>query len=739
MSKWKRRAFISAGVLAGGAVIFGVAIRPGNRSSKVKDIIADKEDSVFDVWLKISPDNTTTVIIPHAEMGQGVHTTLAMMLAEELDADWNTIKFEEAPAHKQYANYALIQGFATGGKNVPTWLMETVEGTFLTISKKMGFQITGGSASVRFTGVKAMAVAGAATKEMLKKAASSEWKVPTSEIETIESKLIHKASNRIALYSEFAAQASELSLPVNPSRKTIDEYKIMGTSPPRIDIPAKVDGTAIFAIDTQLPNMKYAAVKASPVFGNKLKAVDQSKIKSLKGVHKIVELDNAVAVIADGYWQAKTALEALEIEFEKSENNKVSQDTIYSQYSKDLDAISNGKNRKKDYKSGDVENAFKKAKIVIEAEYKVPFLAHATMEPMNCTAWVREGICDLWTGSQNPLGFKYAVAKALNLEKENVQVHNQLLGGGFGRRSENDVPVMAAQIAKEVDYPIKMIWSREEDIRQDVYREATISRFRAGIDENNQAIAYSNQYLIKHHPKEASQIPYDIANKEVYFADSKTHIPWGNWRSVDHTVHGFAIESFIDEMAYASGKDGFQFRRGLLAHDPRSLKVLDLAAEKSEWGKSLPPNWGRGISLQTSFGTIVAEVVEVEVIDNDIKVHRVICAADPGFAVHPNGFIAQIESGVIYGLSAALHGEISIENGAVTQSNFHDYPILRMEEAPKIETYIINSGEALGGGGEPGTPGIASALGNAIFDATGVRVRTLPFSKAELKKKEVIG
>ena len=738
MGKWKRRAFISAGILAGGAVVVGVAIRPGNRADKVKGIVANDDDAMFNVWVKISPDNSITAIIPHAEMGQGVHTALAMMLAEELDADWSKVKIEEAPAHKQYANQVIIQGFIAGGKKIPSWLSGTVEGAFLTIGKKMNLQITGGSASVRFTGREGMAIAGAATRSMLKEAAANEWGVNIDEIQTKDSMLSHK-SGKTATYAEFAQAASKLSMPTQPKLKSIQDYTILGTSPARFDVPVKVDGSAQFAIDTKLPGMKYATVKAAPVFGAKLLSVDQSAIQGMKGILKIVELEGAVAVIADGYWQAKQALDKLDIKFESTVHDDIDQEGLFAIYSAKLDKVAKGGKSKKDYQAGNTEEALSSAAKVIEAEYKVPYLAHATMEPMNCTVWIRDGKCDIYGGSQNPLGFKAAVAKAIDMDAENVNMHNQFLGGGFGRRSENDVPVMAAMIAKEVDYPVKMIWSREEDTKHDVYREATISRFKAGLNAEGEPIAYTNQYLIKHHPAEASIIPYNIENTAVHYAEGETHVPWGNWRSVDHTVHGFAIESFIDELAQASEKDGYQFRRDLLQHKPKLLKVLDLAAEKSDWDKPLPENWGRGISLQEAFGTIVAEVIEAEVIDGSVKVHRVVCAADPGFAVHSDGFKSQIESGVIYGLTAALYGEISLKNGAVVQSNFHDYPILRMAECPKIETYVINSGTTIGGGGEPGTPGVAPALANAIYDAIGVRVRELPFSKAELKPSQVIG
>jgi isoquinoline 1-oxidoreductase beta subunit len=739
MGKWTRRAFITSGVLAGGVVVLGVAIRPGNRANKVKNLVASEEDAMFNVWVKISPDNTITAIIPHAEMGQGVHTSLAMMLAEELDADWSKVKFEEAPADKQYANYAILKGFIAGDKNIPAFLAGTAEGAFLTMTKMMNFQITGGSSSVRFTGRHAMAVAGAATRTMLVQAAASDWKVPKDEITTEKSMLHHKASNRSATYAEFAQAAAALRLPSKPKLKSGKDYKIIGTSPPRFDIPSKVDGSAQFGIDVMPDGLKYAAVKASPVFGGKLESIDALAIQNDKGILKVVELDNAVAVIADGYWQAEQALKKLNIKFASTENDKVNQSDIFERYGNKLDGVAKGEDRKKDYKTGNVETALLEAEKTIASEYKVPYLAHACMEPMNCTVSIKNGKCDIWAGTQNPLGVRMAVAKALDLDAENVSMHNQIMGGGFGRRGENDVPVMAALIAKEVDFPVKMIWSREETTRQDVYREATISRFQGGLDKDGQPIAYANQYLIKHHPKEASQIPYAIENVGVFFTDGDTHVPWGNWRSVDHTVHGFAIESFIDEMANASGKDGYQFRKELLKDDPASLKVLDLAAEKAGWNKTLPKNWGRGISFHDSFGTKVAEVAEVEIVDGQAKVRRVVCVADPGIAIHPDGFTAQMESGILYGLTAALFGEISIENGAVKQSNFHDYPIVRMSDTPKIETHIITSSDQPGGGGEPSTPGIAAAVTNAIFNATGIRIKELPISKTDLRESNLIG
>ena len=734
MKKWTRRAFIGTGILASGALVIGVAIRPGNRSSKVAGLIAEEGETVMNIWLKISPDNTVTAIIPHAEMGQGVHTTLAMMLADEMDADWSKVKFMEAPADKEYANYVVAKGFIAGNKTFPKFLEGTIDGVFLTAVKTMNFQITGGSASVRFTGQQGMRIAGAAAKAMLLQAAADTWKVPVEELKAEKSNISHPASNQSATFAELAQAAAKVKAPKQPRLKTPEEFTLMGTSQPRLDIPAKVTGEAKFGMDVILPNMKYATIKAAPVFGAKVKTVDTSIPSDSEGVLKVLNLENAVAVVAEGYWQAKSALDRLNMEFESTENDGKSQDDIFKGYQMAMDKALEEESIEEHFRSGDALTALSEAETIVEAEYQLPFLAHATMEPMNCTAWVHDGKCEIWCGSQNPLGAKAAVAEFLDISPEQVTVHNQLLGGGFGRRSETDVIKQAIAIAKEVDYPVKLIWSREEDTQHDVYREATISRMKAGLDEYGNPVAYSHQFLFKHHPPEAADLPYAVPNQLIQFTSPSSFVPWGNWRSVDHSVHGFLTESFIDELAFAAKKDPLAFRKSLTQDKPRFQKVLDLIQEKSDWNSPLPANWGRGIAIAQSFGSIVAEVAEVEVnVEGKVKVHRVVCVADAGFAIHPDGFKAQMESGIIYGLAAAMSGEITIENGAVAQSNFHDYQVTRMSDAPRIETYIINSGNPPGGAGEPSTPVIAPAVTNAIFNATGVRIRQLPISKTDLR------
>jgi len=737
MGKWTRRAFVTAAVLAGGTLAVGIAVRPGDRRSRAAGLVTREEETLLNVWVKISPDNTITAIVPHADMGQGVHTTLAMMLADEMDADWSNVQMLEAPAHEEYANYALARGYALGDKDFPSFLIDSVDGFFLKATQFMGLQITGGSTSVRTTGMIAMRVAGAATRSILKQAAADAWVVPVEELETRNSHVYHGASDRSATYASFAARAAELSVPPVPMLKSESEFTIMGTDLQRLDIPAKVDGTARFGIDAVLPSMKYAAVRAAEVFGDTVKSIDSASVQDMTGVRKVINLDDAAAVVADGYWQARQALDKLSIEFESGGNRDVEQSDIYSQFRADMDrAIANGE-RQIDFKSGDAESALSGSSKIVEAEYHVPYLAHATMEPMNCTAWVHDGQCELWTGTQNPLDFARKAAEAIDTEPENVTLHNQLLGGGFGRRAFPDYTIQAARIASQVPYPVKLIWSREEDMRHDHYRDANISRFKAGLDEANNPTAWTNQYVEKHDPAEAPHIPYGIDNQLIHFAESKTHVPWGFWRSVDHSLHGFFTESFMDELAIAAGKDPYQFRHDLLADTPRFQAVLDLAAKKAGWGATLPQNWGRGIAIQRSFGSIVAQVVDVEIQDGKPRARRVVCAVDAGYAFHPDGMRAQMESGIIYGLTAALYGEISIHRGAVAQSNFHDYQMLRMNETPDIETHIINSGASIGGAGEPGTPAIAPALANAIYDAIGIRIRELPIKNHDLRTDDL--
>ncbi|MEL7284099.1 MAG: molybdopterin cofactor-binding domain-containing protein [Pseudomonadota bacterium] len=726
MGKWTRRGFIAAGVVTGGALMVGVGIREGHRAPKLAGLVTDEGETLVNVWVKLAPDNTVTAIVPHSEMGQGVFTSMTQMLADEMDADWEKVTFEQAPAHEGFANYPLGREFIMGDTTVPGFVQDSLNGGFLRIAQSMGLQITGGSTAVRFTGQGGMRIAGAAAREMIVKAAAKAWDVPAKELRTEKSYVHHDASGRSEPYASFAEQAGKYAPPTRPTLKTPDQYTLMGKSLPRFDIPAKTDGTATFGIDVDLPDMKYAAVMGPPVLGAETVSVDDTYARDMPGVVKILDKGTFVAVVADGYWQAENAIRQLDVNWSETGAETLNQADIFAELKTAMDAV--GDKGKEDVSVGNARKAANDAPRVYEAEYSVPFLAHAAMEPLNATAWVREGKIDFWSGLQNPLAVRDEIAGATGVKKKDVTVHNVLLGGGFGRRSNPDYPLMAVAIAEELDHPVKMIWSREQDTQQDWYRPASVSRFKAGLDEAGMPVSWDNLFTQKHDPPEASHIPYKIDNQLIHYAHVDHHVRFGPWRSVDHTQHGFFIESFVDELADQAGMDGYAYRRKLLEHSPRYLAVLDAAAKAANWGRDVPEGRGLGIALVDSFGTVVAQVVEVDVTGPEPKVIHVWCAADPGYAMNPDGFIAQIESGIIYGLTAALYGNITIEDGAVVQSNFHDYPMLRMREAPEISVEIINSGEKVGGGGEPGTPPIAPALANAVFAATGVRVRSQPIA-----------
>ena len=733
MGKWTRRGFIGAGLVGGTALVVGVALRPGQRAPELAAFVADDGEVLVNAFVKIDADNHVTAIVAHSEMGQGAQTALTQMLADELDADWDKVRFMEAPAEDGYANGPLAKGYLVPGMQIPEVLVPTVDGAFQKITETLHLQITGGSMSVRATGVYGMRVAGAAAREMLKRAAADEWQVPVAELVTENSTISHPATGRSDTYAHFAARAAEYTPSSSPRLKSPGEFRIMGQSKPRLDLPAKVDGSAMFGIDATVDGMKYATIAAAPVFGASVARMDDTAARAMPGVIDVVNLGNAVATVADGYWQAKQALAKVAIEWTATDNDLQSSDGIFEQFDRDISAARASGDSSEDMAIGDAAGALARADRVIERSYRVPYLAHSCMEPMNALARVTGDSCEVWTGSQNPLGFRYAVADALEMDAGQVTVNNFYMGGGFGRRSDPDTAIQAARIARATGVPVKLIWSREEDIRHDHYRPAITSSFRAALGADGKPVAWDNLFVDKHEPAEAPHILYDVPNQHVHYIDSPTHVPFGPWRSVDHSQHGFFTESFIDELAYEAEVDPFEYRRDLLASKPRHRKVLEEAAAKAGWDQPLGRNRGRGISLQESFGSIVGQVVEVTVDGDDISVDRVVVVADCGFAVSPDGLIAQMESGVVYGLTAALYGEITIENGRVAEGNFDTYPALRIDKAPVIETHIINSMEAWGGAGEPGTPGVAPALTNAIFAATGRRIRQLPLSRYEMK------
>ena len=744
MGKWTRRGVLSAGVLGGTGLVIGIAVRPGNPTETAGHLVTSEGENLLHIYLKIDDQNRATAILPHSEMGQGAQTALTQMLAEELDADWDLMRFEEAPADAEYANMAVGRGYLFKGVDFPDAVVPTVDGLMLNLADAMGMQVTGGSMSIRATGQYFLRAAGASVREMLVKTAAKAWGVPAGEIRTAKSMLHHDSTGRSAPYSEFAAAAAEMTPSSTPKLKKTSEFSVIGQSKPRHDIPSKVDGTAMFAMDVKRPGMVYAAVKRTPVAGGSLRRVDDSAARAMNGVIDVVKLGpssaaglvgsysagDTIAVVADSYWKAEKALAALDIEWNTNGKEQVSSASIFEQFDRDITA---GVDRANDVAMGDANAAFDSAATVLTADYRVPYLAHTCMEPPNATAEVTADRAEVWVGCQNPLGFRQHLAANLGLDLEQVTLHNYFMGGGFGRKSNADYALQAAMIARQVGRPVQMVYSRGEDIKQDFYRPAVQSRFKAGLDADGKLVAWQNTYVDKHEPVEAPLIPYAVASQDIGHVASPTHVPFGAWRSVDHSQHGFFTESFVDEAAHAAGRDPYEFRAEMLKDKPRMLAVLNRVAKEADWGRPMEEGRGRGISLQESFGSIVGQVVEVTVSGGKTWVDRVVAVIDAGYAVSPDGMKAQIESGVIYGLSAAMYGEITIEKGAVAQSSFADYDAIRMHDAPVIETHIINSGAEMGGAGEPGTPGVAPALANAIFDATGKRVRTLPVIKADLR------
>ncbi|HWL20150.1 MAG TPA: xanthine dehydrogenase family protein molybdopterin-binding subunit [Bradyrhizobium sp.] len=696
-----RRQFLSASAALGGGLLIG--FRTG---------LSLGASSTFtpNAFVRIGSDGQIVLTMPYVEMGQGTYTSIPMLIAEELEVDLKQVRLEHAPPNeKLYANPLL------------------------------GVQATGNSNAIRGSW-QSLRQAGATARTLLVSAAAKRWNVDPASCRAQRGEVHHAPTGRRLKYGELAGDAARLPVPEKIALKRPADFKLIGTPAKRLDTPSKVNGSAVYGIDVRPPGVKIATLAQSPVFGGRVKSVDDAKARAVKGVRQIVRLDDAVAVVADHMGAAKKGLAALVIEWDDGPHAQLDTQKIVDELEKaTLNPGAVAQN------VGNVDSAMASAVTKVEAAYQVPFLAHATMEPMNCTVHVRKDGCEVWVGNQ-ALGRAQAVAaKTAGLPVDKVVVHNHLIGGGFGRRLEVDGVIRAVEIAKHVDGPVKVVWTREEDIQHDMYRPTFFDRFSAGLDEKGAPIAWNHRFagssviarwlppgfnngLDPDTTEGAIDLVYALPNLHVeYLRVEPLGIPTAFWRSVGPSHNVFVTESFMDELAAAAKQDPVAYRRALLDKAPRAKAVLELAAQKAGWGKPLPKGAGRGVSLQFAFATYLAQVAEVEVSkDGAVRVRRVVCAVDCGTVVNPDTVRAQIQSAVIFGITAALRGEITLKDGRVQQSNFHDYQMLRMNEAPAIEVHIVASGEPPGGMGEAGTSAIAPAVTNAIFAATGKRIRKLP-------------
>lgn len=711
-----RRGFLKIAAAAGGGLMVGFWSLPGEAFAVTSSATTTPAD--LNAFIAIGADDTITLTMPKVEMGQGTYTSIPMLIAEELEVDMDKIALRHAPPN------AKVYG------------------------APFGDQFTGGSTSIRLMW-EPMRQTGAAARMVLIQAAADQWQVAPDSCRAEHGEVLHAASGRRIKYGQLVQAAARLAVPEKIALKDPKDFTLIGKPLKRLDAKGKTDGTALFGIDTVVPGMKVAVVAASPVVGGKLKSVKDAKARKLRGVRNVIKLENAVAVVADNYWYARQGLAALEITWDEGQYAKLSTDDVRAIM---VDALKKpGKVARND---GDALKAIAADNKRVEAVYVNPMLAHATMEPMNCTVHynAKEGSAEIWVGTQVPARARDDAAKVLGLAPEKVTLHNHLIGGGFGRRLYTDYVVQAAALAKQVKAPLKVVWSREEDIQHDLVRGLYAHSVSASLDAKGMPVAFSHKIagpsnlatfapsflqngLDTDNVEGSDTFSYDIPNMRVEYTREDGPVPSGFWRGVGPTRNMAVLESFIDELAEKSGQDPLAYRLAMLDKQPRAAHVLKLAAQRAGWGGKLPARSGRGIALMRAWGTYLAQVVDVGVNDDgEVAVKRVVCVVDCGHVVNPDTVVAQIQSGINYGLTAGLFGAITFKDGRVEQSNFHDYRILRLSEAPVIEVEIVQSNEAPGGIGEPGTAGVGAALANAVFAATGQRIREMPLRAESLKK-----
>jgi isoquinoline 1-oxidoreductase beta subunit len=709
-----RREFLKTGAAVGGGLLVSwyLPISSAGQSKQTGNQVA------LNAFVRIGTDESVTVISSHSEMGQGVYTSLPMLLNEELEADWSKISVEAAPVDKVY--------------NHPVF----------------GMQMTGGSTTspAEWEHYRKM---GALARTMLVSAAAQQWNVDAGSCQVDKGVVLHRATGKRATYGSLASAAAQITPPTEVKLKDAKSFTLIGKPTRRLDTPSKTNGSAQFGLDVSLPGMLVAVVARPPVFGGKVAKLDASEALKVPGVKAVEQVESGVAVIAERFWPAKVGRDKLVVEWDLGPNAGLSTEQMLR------DFAAQGKSPGTVAKTtGDPAGALKSAAKTITAEYDVPYLAHAMMEPLNCVVDLRADSCEIWTGTQFETVDRASAAQVAGLPPEKVQIHTMLLGGGFGRRANPDSDFVreAVHVAKVAKAPVKVVWTREDDLKGGWYRPMWHDHFEAGVDANGEPVAWTHtivgqsimqgtlfeSFMVKNgvdgtSVEGAADLLYGIPNMQVDLHSPKIGVPVQWWRSVGHSHTGFSVEAFLDEVAHAGGKDPYELRRKLLANQPRMLAVLDLAAQKANWESKLPPGVGRGIAGHFSFDSYVAQVVEASVAkDGSVRVHRVVCAVDCGMVINPDTVKAQMEGGIIFGLTAALKTEITLKDGKVEQSNFHDYQMLRIFESPKIEVYIVPSSANPTGVGEPGVPPVAPALTNAIFAVTGKRIRRLPIRASDL-------
>ncbi len=703
-----RREFVKITGATGAGLVLGFYLPACTRGDALPRVENDEPGSFMpNAWIRIDTDGVVTIIVDRSEMGQGVATALPMLVAEELEADWKTIQFEFAPADEAYVNPAF-----------------RVQGTF-------------GSASVRVAW-EPLRQAGAVARTMLIAAAAQRWGVSERRCRAENGSVVDETGDRRLSFGELAESAATLPVPRNVDLKDPRAFRLIGTRQRRLDTPVKVDGSATFGMDVRLPGMKFAAVAQCPVFGGSVLQYDAARARAVPGVRRVLRTRNGVAVVADNTWSALQGKRALDIRWDEGANAFQSSAKISNQF-RELAGTRGAVVREQ----GDVPRGLERAARQITAEYELPFLAHATMEPMNCTAHVRSDGCDVWVPTQNQTATRRTAARLARVPMEQVAVHTTYLGGGFGRRYETDFVGDAVEISRTIGAPVQVVWSREDDIQHDFYRPASYHVLRGGLDADGWPSAWSHRLvcpsilaratggrlrggLDPEAVEGARHLPYEIPNIAIDYHHAETGVPVGFWRSINHTHNAFVKECFVDELARAGGKDPVALRLRLLGRRVRHRRVLEAAAEQAGWGSPLPRGRARGIALHEAFMSVVAQVAEVSLVDGAVRVHRVVCALDCGVTVNPAIVEAQVESAIVYGLTAALHGAITIDRGRVTQSNFHDYEMLRMHEMPAVEVHLLRGIRGPAGVGETATPPIAPAVANAVYALTGTPVRRLP-------------